>query len=489
MPLKLLFILITFSCACTCVGQSHRQSTRSMTASFEHLNLTPKLSEALSKQQLTIERGIDRQTAKYFQRLQRTECRLAGKLRRKGIDLVVISDSMVAASLLTPSQATPKLQINSSSYSGRIDSMVTAMRFLERNPTLPGIDPTEYSHITEQYAQLSQQLASANRLKEIVQQRKDRIQQAVSNLPIGRSWRRYQKQVIYYRQQLDEFRRLLDNPNEIEKKALQLLSHLPAYTKFFDKYSVLGSMFRLPGQVDDMDQSTLLNGLQTRDAVMQNITQRMGTSVNAQQAIASGMKEGQDAIGAIKAKLDRTLNGGGPLEMPGFTPNVEKSKTFLKRLEVGSNVQSVRANRFFPITSDVGMSLAYRLNAKSKLGIGGSYKLGWGEDYKHIRITHQGIGFRTFIDWKPTGSSGATSKMLANLWITGGGEINHHVPFDGLGVFKDFTQWQPSALLGLLKRQQAGKSKATISILYDFLALHHLPQSQPVLFRVGYTIK
>jgi hypothetical protein len=49
--------------------------------------------------------------------------------------------------------------------------------------------------------------------------------------------------------------------------------------------------------------------------------------------------------------------------------------------------------------ADMGLSLGYKLNDKSIIGVGASYKMGYGSIQK-IRITHEGVGLRSFIDWK-----------------------------------------------------------------------------------------
>ena len=88
----------------------------------------------------------------------------------------------------------------------------------------------------------------------------------------------------------------------------------------------------------------------------------------------------------------------------GFKPNSQKTKSFFRRLEFGINIQSQRSNGYFPVTSDIGLSLGYRLNDKSTIGVGISYKVGWGKNIQHINITHQGVGLRSFVDWKIKGS-------------------------------------------------------------------------------------
>ena len=80
-------------------------------------------------------------------------------------------------------------------------------------------------------------------------------------------------------------------------------------------------------------------------------------------------------------------------------------------------------------------------------------------------------------------------KIQKSWWITGGGEWNYRQKFDNLSILKTVNQWQQSALLGIQKKQKLGKYSTTASVLYDALWNQHVPQSQPILFRVGYNFK
>lgn len=65
--------------------------------------------------------------------------------------------------------------------------------------------------------------------------------------------------------------------------------------------------------------------------------------------------------------------------MPDFTPNTQKTKSFWKRIELGSNFQSQKSNYDFPVTSDVAFTAGYRLSDRATIGVGVSGKMGWGK--------------------------------------------------------------------------------------------------------------
>jgi hypothetical protein len=119
------------------------------------------------------------------------------------------------------------------------------------------------------------------------------------------------------------------------------------------------------------------------------------------------------------------------------------------------------------------------------VGIGASYKMGWGKDIKNIVISSQGMGLRSYMDVKLKGS----------FFVSGGLEYNYQpINNDSLSStstmnWKDVSSWQQSGLVGVskiisLKSKFFKKSK--LQLMWDFLSYQQVPRTQPVKFRVGY---
>ena len=172
--------------------------------------------------------------------------------------------------------------------------------------------------------------------------------------------------------------------------------------------------------------------------------------------------------------------GSSDADMPeNFKPNNQKTKTFLQRLEYGANVQSQKATNIFPTTSDIGVSLGYKLNDRSVLGIGGSYKLGWGRGWNNIRLSSEGISLRSYADIKLKGS----------FWISGGYEQNYRSGFNDIDQLRTRSGWQQSGLVGISKKISINTKfykQTNIKLLWDFLSYQQVPRTQPIVFRVGY---
>jgi hypothetical protein len=194
------------------------------------------------------------------------------------------------------------------------------------------------------------------------------------------------------------------------------------------------------------------------------------------------MSQAQGELSKLKDKVNQFGGGSSDMEMPDFKPNSQKTKSFLKRIEYGANIQSQKTNFLLPVTSDLAITAGYKLNDKSIIGIGASYKLGWGSGWKNIKLTSEGIGLRSYINWKLKPIFG----KIEGFWISGGYERNYQHAFTKSDQLKDVNAWQTSGLLGLTKKYKIGKKTNNFQMLWDFLSYQQVPRRQPILFRVGY---
>jgi hypothetical protein len=206
----------------------------------------------------------------------------------------------------------------------------------------------------------------------------------------------------------------------------------------------------------------------------------MNGVADVQAQIQNNLQIAQGQLSPLKDKIAKWGTGSSDAEMPeGFKPNNQKTKSFLQRIEIGSNFQSVKSNGLMPVTSDLGFSIGYKLNNKSIIGVGASYKMGWGKNIRNIKISHQGAGARSFVDWKLKGA----------WWISGGYEMNYRSEFRNVTQLKDYSAWQQSGLIGL-SRKIPVKTKffknTKLLLLWDFLSYDQVPVTQPVVLRVGY---
>jgi hypothetical protein len=362
------------------------------------------------------------------------------------------------------------------------DSLQAALSFLSKNPQLLNsskILPTDIQNSLGQFQQLQSKLQNADQIKQFIQQRRDQIKQYLlgqANLPPGVSniYSGYNKQLYYYSARVRQYREALNDPDKMMGIALSLLNKLPAFTAFMKNNSFLAGLFSVP---PDYGTSEGLDGLQTRDQVLAMVQSQISSGgPNASSALNSSLQSAQADITKLQNKLSSMGGGSGDIDMPNFKPNQQKTKTFLQRLEYGTNLQTQHAAYYFPTTTDLGLSVGYKLSEKSTVGIGASYKVGWGSDFQHISMSAQGAGLRSYVDMQAKKS----------FYLSGGFEYNYLPLIATLGTL---NSWQQSGLIGVSKIVSMNTKvfkKAKIQFLWDFLSYQQVPKAQPLLFRVGY---
>lgn len=442
--------------------------------------------EAVTIKSDRVQEKLDQAGLRALKKFQKQEMRMQRKLRS--------ADSLKAAEIFgTAAGEYEKIQhklddpLTLQQYIPSLDSMNSSLKFLEQNANLLSSTAEikeKLGAALEKVKGLEGQLQKADDIKSFLQQRQKYLKNQLSQLGFAKDLKKVNKEVYYFGAQVQEYKSLLKDQKKAERKALELLSKTKLFKDFMQKNSRLASLFRMPGNPGDpASQQTNLAGLQTRAQVNGLIQQQIsGAGPGGQQQFRQNMQAAQSTMNELKNKVNQTGGGSDDIMPEGFRPNNQKSKSFLKRLELGTNIQSQKANSYFPVTSDIGLSLGYMLNDRSVIGIGGSYRVGWGKNIRHIDITHQGVGLRSFVDWKIRGS----------LWLSGGYEMNYRAGFDNVYELRHLDAWQQSGLVGLSK-VISGKTKSfrktKLQLMWDFLSYKQIPRVQPIVFRIGYNIR
>jgi hypothetical protein len=442
-----------------------------------------------------LEERLTKQTEKYLQRLAKREKKLQRKLSK--IDSAG-AQQLFANSQEQYQQLTNKIKDKTGKlneamcgeYLPGMDSLKTSLSFLQQNNQLLGNAKEIQQKVQGSMAnvtQLQSKLQQSEQVKVFIQQRKQQIREALgkyTKLPKGitHSVTDFNKQAYYYGQQLREYKDMLRDPDKVMQKGLTLLNKLPAFKQFMAQHSELASLFRLP---DNYGTPQSLAGLQTRAQVQQQIqTQLASAGPNAEQYLQQNMQAAQAQLNQLKDKISKLGGGGSDMDLPDFKPNNQKTKSFWQRLEYGTNIQSAKSSYFFPTTTDFGLSVGYKINDKSTIGVGTSYKMGWGKDIRNISISSQGVGFRSFLDMKIKGS----------FYGSGGFEYNYQPMNDTVSTVGGITakSWKQSGLVGVSKVISIKSrffKKTRMQLLWDFLSYRQVPRTQPVKFRVGYQFK
>ncbi len=448
----------------------------------DSLSISTSYVSAVADRAGKLEARLDKEGKKVLHKFQKQEERILRKLYRKDSVRARAYEKAMGdqyASLQERLMSRAPLQ----QYIPSLDTITSSLNFLNQAPSfLKGDAGAKIKDALGKVDGLKSQLSQAEQLKQFLKERKSYIRQQLGDLGFVKELKQINKQAYYYAEQLAGYKEMLKDHKKAERKALELLAKSKPFKDFMRKHSQLAALFRMPGDPNDPTQMTGLTGLQTRAHVNGLIQQQLTAGgPNAQAQFQQNMQEAQSQLSQLKDKVARLGSNRADMDMPeGFKPNNQKTKRFKDRLEVGTNMQSQKSNGWFPTTTDLGLSVGYKLNDKSVIGAGASYKLGLGANIRNINITHQGLGLRSFIDWKLKGS----------FWVSGGYEMNYRSEINRIEVLNNYSAWQTSGLVGVskvisLKTKFFKKTKA--QLLWDFMSYQQVPKAQPIVFRVGYS--
>ncbi len=367
-----------------------------------------------------------------------------------------------------------------SRYDSYRDKLTTSLKYLEnQKDNLKSTVIKPLNDASKKLSALEQDVNNSEAVEKFIKERKKQLlDEAIKYIGNSKYLTTINKEAYYYVETLRNYKQLFSDKKKAEETALGLLNKIPAFQKFFRENGRLASLFGI--SINDPGAQSVA-GMQTRESVNAMIQQRMTSGgPNGAQYISENIHQAHNEFDNLKRKIANAGSGNSDANIPSFKPNTQKTKTFLQRLEFGTNFQFAKNNSLVPTTADLGLSLGYKLNDKSIVGIGASYKMGLGS-IQHLAISHQGIGVRSFVDWK----------LKKQFFVTGGFELNYNAQFRNIEQLKSYNDWQKAGLIGLTKKIQIQTKWAKgskMQLLYDVLHKQHIPASQPVVFRIGYDL-
>ena len=508
---------ITITCTVLmllCIG-SVAQAQETTDAPKEKLslfNFNTKAVDAVNKQYTKLQADVEKQSQKMLERMQQKEAKLKKKLYAK--------DSIKAAQLFNGDidQQYADLQnklsgkIDSSikhpmqQYIPGLDSLQTSLDFLQSGntnlPSIPADKLEQYKALSGRIQELQGRMQEASDIQNFIRERERNLKAQLQNTGLAKELTSINKEVYYYQQRLSGYKEILNDKDKQKETLLSTVRNLPAFQKFWQRNSFLSQLFPMPQE--GADPTAALTGLQTRAGISAQLTQRFGGGPSAGSNLTGGgspasgggymqqqMQNAQSQLNELKNKLSEKLGSLGgegansDMTQPDFRPSSVHTKSFLQRLEYGVNFQSQQGTSFLPATTDIAVTVGYKLSDNKSLGCGIGYTMGWGSGWKDIHLTNEGLNLRSYFDFKAKGS----------IWVSGGFEYNYMQSFSSLrSAYNNIDVWQRSALLGLTKKiplssPKGGKKKTTeskVQLLYDFLWNQQEPMGQQLVFRVGW---
>lgn len=405
---------------------------------------------------------------------------------KKLLRLIMNTDSTVGAQLQNEldrrnqqlTQAISNPSSAASSYIPSLDTLKSSLNFLNKNGLLENNIPGGRVLNITAIDKVTKSLNQSALIHQVMLEKQAILREKLTSLGLVSKLKSLNKIGYYYKAQIDEYKLLLKDHKKLVRRGLAALQKSKQFQEFMQRNSQLASMFRLPGNQNDPSQNANLSGLQTRAQVNSLIQQQVGAAGVPQ--IRGNIAQAQIELNSLKDKVLQLGGGGSDIAMPdGFKPNPYKTKSLLKRIELGANIQSQRARGWLPARSDIGISIGYKFQPNLIVGLGGSYRIGWGRDIRHMKISHQGISLRSFVDVKIKGS----------FWLTGGYELNQVTAANDDGSLASGWEWQQSGLIGtskVLSMNNKILKKTKLQIFWQFISSGHSAVPFPIIFRVGY---
>jgi hypothetical protein len=326
----------------------------------------------------------------------------------------------------------------------------------------------------DKYKELQQKLQSTGDIQQYIKERKQLLKETLSQYDLGKYLKKFSKEGYYVVKQISEIKEALNDPSKFETLALKLLNQIPAFKKFAAENGMLGNLFSVPAM-----QAQNIAGLQTRASVSTLIQNQVAAGgPNAQQAIQQNIQQAQAQLSQLKDKVSKFGGQSSDVDIPDFTPNSQKTKTFWQRINIMTDLQTNRGSRFLPNIADIAAGVSYKIDDKKQIGTQVVYKAGLGNGLNNIKLTHQGFGYRFFADMK----------LKKGFWLSAGYENNYMYSFKTINELRinRLNPWQESALAGISKKYKLKKKGGEVKLLYDFL-WNKKVGGQRIVWRTGFT--
>nr|WP_199077084.1 hypothetical protein [Pedobacter sp. ASV19] len=363
---------------------------------------------------------------------------------------------------------------------------------------------------TDELNQLQQKLNVQQSIDELIQQRTRNLEGLAGGQNIG-GLQNIQKNVFYAQEKIKAWKKVADDPDETEQKALEFLQGTEGFDGYLkgnkDAFGGLGNQ----ASAEDLQRM----GFQTKSQVNQLLADKLGNNLGAVQqqmaaqvqdyseklsSITGKVKEAQSSLSEAKQTLSEAKGAKEQLkhiQKPAFKKNPERGKPFWQRLSPSYNFQTNRATTdgLRPAMLELAAAIAFKHTPRLSYGIGLGLSTGLGQNWQHIRLSYEGISTRVFADWKwQYGFSlqAGYERIFrpANRTYLPEQQSNNPgtAPVKTENIFKEaFGGQQQAAYIGIMKRYKiSSKWNGTFLLGYNFLWQHEGLRS-PFLLRFGAT--
>lgn len=447
---------------------------------FDNKKAFNKLINRINTIYRRAEKKLIKQNNNWIKKLQKQEIRLKRELLKvDSIDTEKFFGDISKKYKEIDSNSTLIVKYSKNTFEKYIpiqDSLQIAIQFIKKNDSCSSVtvnDSSMYEQFSKQIKLLNKNYCKSEEMKKMITQRANSILEKYPTTNL-KELNKYLKGVNEYSRLIRDNKYFLVEQNKLEKRLMGALRDMPQFKELFLDKSQYSTILGIPQVGNNIAQG--VNQVQTRIAIQTSIQTILPSNItNPQQFIQSQIQSQQlQNLRSEAENVVRKLNvSDAESSEINQSNNIKKSK-FGNNIEYGWNIQTQKQNTYFPAVSDLALTVGYKLSPKSTLGVGSSYKLGWGKSIENMNLSSQGFGFRTFLDLK----------LLKQWWLYGGYEKHYENSLTDLGV----NNWQASGLIGLNRKIKLKNKTLNTQLLYDFLYKSQQPHRQPIVFRFGYSL-
>ncbi|MCS4165186.1 hypothetical protein [Sphingobacterium sp. BIGb0116] len=499
--------LLLFCLSVCCISSAYAQENLLFIAdSTEVVHAAEVYIQKQYRQHLQYQQEASRAQQRMLRKLQRQEFRLAAKLQRSDSILYVQYQKLNAAnfdSIRKTAMDTALLNKMAGMQPVKaLDSLKKIQSFIQQKIpggtglSLPGMD------------KLNSQLNAQEYLKGQLKKRSDALNRLLAQSAFASKLGRLNKAYGYGTQQAQYWKKIVQDPDATEEKALDLLQGIEGFNEMLSRSSLPGMS---SGNLSEQDLKQMC--YQTKSSVNAALEQQFGNQLQqvqqqaAQQVqdyskqlglekqaakvmqAAQAVNEAKNTIRDTKDKIKQSRQG---LRNPmADLKNPMRGIPFWQRWEYQYNLQTQRAspNGQKPVMLQAGLNAAYRHSPRISIGIGLDASLGLGRDWQHLKLSYEGLTGRVFLD----------GQLIWGISLQGGYEkslkpLNR--PYVQLqerygnasNVRTAMGLLQDAVYIGLMKTYRINRNQqGTFLIGYNFLN-DKTGINSPWIIRLGYKI-
>lgn len=480
--LRLLIWLLTLLCAGHLMAQTKvRATTLTDSLPAEVIKHSDKYVNAVNNK-------VNKFNSQVYGKMEKTLGKLAkweGKIQRILHEASPETEQrLFGPNQMTFTKALEKLRTSQSlvkSYQGQFnyhtDKLKSSLGYLQtQSSQLKKLESINLDSIKQQLSKSDDVAANAEWLDEFIKERKTQlISETFRYIGKSKYLKQINKECFYYTEAIRNYKSVLNDSRKTEELVLKALSQIPEFKNFAQQNSAMAGIFpSMPSMTGG--SMPIVNGLAPRQMVQERITTASaGNAGQLQQQLQSQPPIMPSNLDAIKQKAKGIKDG---LEDEfSFKKNTQRNKPFLKRLEFTSDYRFAKSTRLLPANMTIGATAGYKLSDDQSIGIGLNYLLGLGRGWKDLRLSHEGIGLRSYIKWR----------FKYNIFFQVGAEWTYMTSFKRVDELKSVKNWQQTTLAGLTKSYSISrKVKGNVQLSYNFLHRKTIPTSSPFIIRFGY---